>query len=91
MAPETSFGALRFADGTMCRLTIGWAAPADKSLLVVGDRESCPSTTCGRRRVRSRCGAGCSRPAGTPVTWPSPSSPFVLPRWNTDTTTRRTT
>ncbi|MFF9277033.1 Gfo/Idh/MocA family protein [Streptomyces griseosporeus] len=38
VAPETSFGALRFADGTVCRLTIGWAAPADKSLLVVGDQ-----------------------------------------------------
>ncbi|MFF9671278.1 Gfo/Idh/MocA family protein [Streptomyces eurythermus] len=61
VAPETSFGALRFADGTVCRLTIGWAAPADKSLLVVGDegvlsvddvwQASSPVTL--RRRVRT--------------------------------------
>ncbi len=61
-APDFSLGCLRFADGTVCRLTLGWVAPADKSLLVVGDegvlsvedvwRASSPVLL--RRRVRTR-------------------------------------
>ncbi|NYV77389.1 Gfo/Idh/MocA family protein [Streptomyces sp. UH6] len=37
-APDVSLGFLEFASGAVCRLSIGWVAPADLSLMVVGDR-----------------------------------------------------
>jgi predicted dehydrogenase len=38
LAPDVSLGFLEFASGTVCRLSIGWVAPADMSLTVIGDR-----------------------------------------------------
>ncbi|TRV80953.1 Gfo/Idh/MocA family oxidoreductase [Streptomyces sp. 130] len=38
LAPDISLGFLEFASGTVCRLSIGWVAPADLSLTVVGDQ-----------------------------------------------------
>ncbi|SEE08008.1 Predicted dehydrogenase [Streptomyces misionensis] len=38
VAPDISLGFLEFADGTVCRLSIGWVAPADLSLTVIGDQ-----------------------------------------------------
>ncbi|MEU8729364.1 Gfo/Idh/MocA family oxidoreductase [Streptomyces tendae] len=37
VAPDMAMGFLEFANGTVCRLSIGWVAPADLSLTVVGD------------------------------------------------------
>ncbi|MFC0533274.1 Gfo/Idh/MocA family protein [Phytohabitans kaempferiae] len=38
LAPDVSLGFLEFANGTVCRLSIGWVAPADLSLTVIGDK-----------------------------------------------------
>ena len=38
IAPDVSIGCLWFADGTVCRITLGWVAPADRSLMVMGDQ-----------------------------------------------------
>jgi predicted dehydrogenase len=38
VAPDVSFGFLEFANGTVCRISIGWVAPADMTLTVVGDQ-----------------------------------------------------
>jgi predicted dehydrogenase len=38
IAPDVSIGCLWFADGTVCRITLGWVAPADRSLLLMGDQ-----------------------------------------------------
>ncbi|MBD0841735.1 MULTISPECIES: Gfo/Idh/MocA family protein [unclassified Streptomyces] len=38
LAPDVSLGFLEFAGGAVCRLSIGWVAPADLSLTVIGDR-----------------------------------------------------
>lgn len=38
VAPDISLGFLEFASGTVCRLSIGWVAPVDLSLTVVGDQ-----------------------------------------------------
>jgi predicted dehydrogenase len=40
VAPDVSFGFLEFANGTVCRISIGWVAPADMTLLIVGDQGS---------------------------------------------------
>ncbi len=37
-AAEFATGYLRFASGVGCRITVGWAAPEDKSLVVIGDQ-----------------------------------------------------
>lgn len=38
VAPDVSFGFLEFANGAVCRISIGWVAPADMALTVVGDQ-----------------------------------------------------
>ncbi len=38
VAADVSFGFLEFANGTVCRISIGWVAPADMTLTVVGDQ-----------------------------------------------------
>lgn len=38
MAPDFSVGCLEYAGGVVARLTCGMLAPADKSLMVIGDR-----------------------------------------------------
>jgi predicted dehydrogenase len=38
VAPDVSVGFLEFANGAACRITIGWVAPADTSIMVVGDQ-----------------------------------------------------
>ncbi|MDH6224240.1 MULTISPECIES: Gfo/Idh/MocA family protein [Streptomyces] len=38
LAPDVCLGFLEFAGGAVCRLSIGWVAPADLSLTVIGDR-----------------------------------------------------
>jgi predicted dehydrogenase len=38
LAPDIALGFLEFANGTVCRLSIGWVAPADLSLTVIGDQ-----------------------------------------------------
>lgn len=40
VAPDVSFGFLEFANGAVCRISIGWVAPADTALMVVGDQGS---------------------------------------------------
>ncbi|MFF7146125.1 Gfo/Idh/MocA family protein [Streptomyces nodosus] len=40
IAPDVSFGFLEFANGAVCRISIGWVAPADMTLTVVGDQGS---------------------------------------------------
>ncbi|WP_051766623.1 Gfo/Idh/MocA family protein [Saccharothrix syringae] len=59
VAPDVSLGFLEFASGAVCRISIGWVAPRDQSLVVIGDRgtlsvadvwqASCPVVL--RRRV----------------------------------------
>ncbi|GHE63325.1 hypothetical protein GCM10017771_86570 [Streptomyces capitiformicae] len=38
LAPDVSLGFLEFASGAVCRLSVGWVAPTDLSLTVIGDR-----------------------------------------------------
>jgi predicted dehydrogenase len=38
VAPDTSFGFQEFANGAVCRISIGWVAPADMTLTIVGDQ-----------------------------------------------------
>ncbi|MFJ8753948.1 Gfo/Idh/MocA family protein [Streptomyces sp. NPDC102441] len=38
VAPDVSFGFLEFANGAVCRISIGWVAPADMALTIVGDQ-----------------------------------------------------
>jgi len=38
VAPDVSFGFLEFANGAVGRISIGWVAPADMTLTIVGDQ-----------------------------------------------------
>ncbi|WP_189220194.1 MULTISPECIES: Gfo/Idh/MocA family protein [Streptomyces] len=38
VAPDHSLGFLEFADGTVGRISIGWVAPTDQTLTVIGDK-----------------------------------------------------
>jgi predicted dehydrogenase len=38
VAPDVSLGFLEFADGTVGRISIGWVAPTDQTLTVIGDK-----------------------------------------------------